>query len=156
FVRDYVAAHPSRSHTLNRLGDHVPEFIARNSDLPRREVCSQLARLQLPGTQVFDSGRERPLREDAVAAVHEDGGARARCRPPAAFGLLASRDPFTAYRQRGRDGDHGHHPRRRLKSEWVAFYRRASAVYRLDLTSSAHDLLADLVAGEALGEAIAA
>ena len=156
FVRDYVAAHPSRSHTLNRLGDHVPEFIARNSDLPRREFCSELARLELAVTEVFDSVEERPLGEDAIAAVPEDAWERARFRPIAAYRLLAFRYPVNAYLQSVRDEDHDHHPRPRLKSEWVAVYRRDYAVYRLDLTSSAHDLLADLVAGEALGEAIAA
>src|SRR5260221_536979 len=27
-VRDYVAAHPSVTYTLNRLGDHFPDFVA--------------------------------------------------------------------------------------------------------------------------------
>ena len=38
-VRDYVQRFPSRSYTLNRLGDHLPEFIA-SSTLKRRTFLS--------------------------------------------------------------------------------------------------------------------
>src|SRR5207248_8962330 len=34
-VRDYVAAFPSVSYTLNRLGDHFPEFVAKWKGAPR-------------------------------------------------------------------------------------------------------------------------
>src|SRR5205085_1711868 len=41
-VARYVDIHPSRSHTLNRLGDHLPEFLATSSDLPQQNFCVDL------------------------------------------------------------------------------------------------------------------
>src|ERR1700693_1964355 len=35
-VGRYVEAYPSRSYTLNRLGDHLPEFVATLGDLRRK------------------------------------------------------------------------------------------------------------------------
>lgn len=156
FVRDYVQSHPSRSYTLNRLGDHVPRFIAEESDLPRREFCAELARLELAVTEVFDSPEQAPLDEAEIAAVPQDAWERARFTPIAAFRLLALRYPANAYLQSVRDEDHDHHPKPRLKSEWVAVYRRDYAVYRLDLAKAAYDLLSDLAGGERLGDAISA
>lgn len=155
-VRDYVQAHPSRSHTLNRLGDHVPEFIEGTSEIPRREFCAELARLELAVTEVFDAPERPPLGQDEIAAVPADAWERARLRPIPAFRLLSFRYPVNAYLQSVRDEDHDHHPKPRLKSEWVAVYRRDYSVYRLELTKPAHDLLADLARGERLGDAIAA
>ncbi|MFI5181634.1 MAG: putative DNA-binding domain-containing protein, partial [Thermoanaerobaculia bacterium] len=54
FVRAYVARHPSRSYTLNRLGDHVPGYLAR-SKRPDRAFLADLARLELAVTRVFDA-----------------------------------------------------------------------------------------------------
>lgn len=155
-VHDYVEAHPSRSYTLNRLGDHLPAFVAGHADLPRRDFCAELARLELAVTEVFDSPEQKPLGEAEIAAVPQDGWERARFTPITAFRLLALRYPVNAYLQSVRDEDHDRHPKPRLRSEWVAVYRRDYAVYRLELTKAAHDLLADLVRGDRLGDAIAA
>lgn len=155
-VRDYVQAHPSRSHTLNRLGDHLPQFIAGVPGLPRREFCAELARLELAVTEAFDAPEVRPLGPDEIAAVPPDAWERARLTPIPAFRLVAFRYPVNAYLQSVRDEDHDHHPKPRLKSEWVAVYRRDYAVYRLELTQPAHGLLADLARGERLGDAIGA
>ena len=155
-VRDYVHGYPSRSYTLNRLGDHLPEFIGGHSDLPRREFCAELARLELAVTEAFDAPERQPLGEAEIAAVPPDAWERARLTPIPAFRLVAFRYPVNAYLQSVRDEDHEHHPKARLRSEWVAVYRRDYAVYRLDLTKPAHDLLADLARGEPLGEVIGA
>jgi len=155
-VREYVQAHPSRSHTLNRLGDHLPEFVASHAGVPRREFCADLARLELAVTEVFDAPETPPLSEAEIAAVAPEAWENARLRPIAAFRLLALRYPVNAYLQSVRDEDHDHHPKPRQQASWVAVYRRDYAVYRLDLAKPAHDLLADLAAGASLGGAIAA
>ncbi len=155
-VGAYVQVHPSLSHTLNRLGDHLPEFIAQHSDLPRREFCAELARLERAVSEVFDAPHAPPLSEAAIAGVAPAAWENARLRPIQAFRLLALRYPVNSYLQSVRDEDHDHHPKPRLKAEWVAVYRRDYAVYRLELTKTAHDLLTDLGSGERLGDAIAA
>lgn len=155
-VSEYVQAHPSRSHTLNRLGDQLPEFIASRADVPRREFCADLARLERAISEAFDAPETPPLAQEAIASIPPDGWERARFETIPAFQLLALRYPANAYVQSVRDEDHDHHPKARLKPEWVAVYRRDYTVYRLDLTKPAHELLADLARGERLGDAIAA
>lgn len=153
-VRDYVQVHPSRGYTLNRLGDHLPAFVKTAPGLRRPEFCHDLARLELAVTEVFDAPETPPLSEAAIAAVPPDAWERAVLTPVAAFRLLSFRYPVNAYLQTVKDENHDH-PKVRLKDTWVAVYRRDYAGYRLELSRAAHDLLADLVAGRPLGEALA-
>ncbi len=153
-VREYVQAHPSRSHTLNRLGDHLPGFL-RDADVPRREFCCDLARLELAITEAFDAPETKALDESAIAAVPQDAWESARLRPVAALRLLSFRYPVSDYLASLRDEEH-RHPQLKQRRTWVAIYRRDYGVRRLELARPAHDLLADLAAGHTLGEAIAA
>jgi Putative DNA-binding domain len=152
-VADYIALHPSKSHTLNRLGDHLPDFV-KTARVRRPGFCHDLARLELAISHVFDAEETPRLTEAEIAAVPEEAWERAVLRPVAAFRLLAFRHPVDAYLQTVKDENHDH-PGARLKDEWVAVYRRDYGVFRLALSRAAHDLLADLVAGTSLGESIA-
>jgi len=154
-VAGYVMAFPSRSYTLNRLGDHVPEYVKAAPGVPRREFCHDLARLELMVTQVFDGPETKSLPAEAIAAVPEDAWERARLTPVAAFRLGAFRYPVNAYLDSMRGESHDH-PKPRLKDSRVAIFRRDYAVRRVDLTRPAYDLLADLVAGKPLGDAVTA
>jgi hypothetical protein len=152
-VRAYTKVHPSTSYTLNRLGDHLPEFV-KSAPVRRPDFCHDLARLELAVTHVFDEAETPRLTEAEIASVPPEAWERARLRPVAAFRLLGFRYPVNAYLQTVKDDDHDH-PKARLKDEWVAVYRRDYGVFRLGLSRAANDLLADLVAGIPLGEAIA-
>jgi hypothetical protein len=154
-VRAYVQTFPSRSYSLNPLGDHLPEFVRSAPGVKRPEFCHDLARLELAVSQVFDAPETPPLTEAAIAAVAPEAWETARLKTIEAFSLLAFRYPVNAYLQTVRDDNH-EHPRARLKDTWVAVYRRDYRVFRLDLTRAAHDLLADLAQGTPLGTAIAA
>jgi hypothetical protein len=153
-VRAYVQAFPSRSYSLNPLGDHLPEFVRTAPGVKRPEFCHDLARLELAVSQVFDAPETPPLTEAAIAAVAPEAWETARLKTIEAFALLAFRYPVNAYLQTVRDDNH-QHPRARLKDTWVAVYRRDYGVFRLDLTRAAHDLLADLAQGTPLGRAVA-
>jgi hypothetical protein len=154
-VRDYVAAHPSVSYTLNRLGDRLPAFVGRWKGAPRPAAAQDLARLELAMAQVFDAEETAALSGAEIAAVPAERWERARLAPIAAFRLLAFRYPVDAYLQSVRDEDHDH-PALARKDTWLAVYRREYSIWRHDLSRPAHDLLADLVAGKPLGKAIAA
>jgi hypothetical protein len=153
-VRDYVAAYPSVTYTLNRLGDHFPEFVAKWKGAPRRAVAHDLARLELAMAEVFDADETPPLSEADIAAVAPEAWERARLTPVAALRLLAFRYPVNAYFQSVRDESHDHPPLTR-KDTYLAIYRRDYTIWRHDLSRPAHDLLADLVAGKPLGKAVA-
>jgi len=152
-VRGYVQAFPSRSYSLNPLGDHLPGYVRTAPGVKRPEFCHELAQLELAVSRVFDAPETPPLTEAAIASVPPDAWETARLQTVEAFQLLAFRYPVNAYLQTVRDDDH-HHPRARLKDTWVAVYRRDYGVFRVELTRAAHDLLADLAGGTPLGEAI--
>jgi hypothetical protein len=154
-VRDYVAAHPSITYTLNRLGDHLPEFVSKWKGARRPAVAHDLARLELAVAEVFDAPETQPLSGAEIAAVPEASWERARLAPIEAFRLLSLRYPVNAYLQSVRDEDHDH-PEMKRKDTCVAVYRRDYSVYRQDLSQTAHDLLTDLVAGTPLGKAVSA
>jgi putative DNA-binding protein len=153
-VRDYVAAYPSVTYTLNRLGDHMPDFVAKWKGASRPAVAHDLARLELAMTEVFDADETPPLSEAEIAAVAPEAWERARLTPVAAFRLLSFRYPVNAYFQSVRDESHDHPPLTR-KDTYLAIYRRDYTIWRHDLSRPAHDLLADLVAGKPLGKAVA-
>jgi len=154
-VQAYVQVYPSRSYTLNRLGDHLPAFVLEAPGLARRDFLHDLARLELAISDVFDSPETPALTTEAIAAIAPEDWERARLTTIDAFRLVAMRYNANDYLQSVRDDDH-QHPRPKLKASWLAVYRRDYDVYRLELTRPAHDLLADLAAGARLGEALTA
>jgi hypothetical protein len=154
-VRDYVQVHPSRAFSLARLGDRLPDFVAIAPDVKRRDFCADLARLERAMSQVFDAPETKALGASDIEGVAPEAWEAARLAPIAAFRLLALRYPASAYLDSLHDEQHRHPPARRSDT-YVAVYRREYSVYRHDLTRAAHDLLADLVAGQPLGQAVAA
>lgn len=159
-VRAYVAAWPSRSYTLNRLGDHLPEFLrGGGGGLRRPDLLADLATLERAFSQVFDAEETPSLTEAEIAAVAPEAWADAVLEPIAALRLLELRYPvglwLDAIRAEG-EGTPSPHPRLTRKDSRLVVYRRRYAVYREDLDKPAHALLADLVAGRPLGEAVEA
>jgi hypothetical protein len=151
-VARYVEVYPSRSYTLNRLGDHLPEFLASFDDLPKKEFCHDLARLEYALTMVFDAGETPPLTQDAVRAVPADAWETARLKPVEAFRLLEFDYPVSRYV--GAVDKENPFPRIAAKKTWVVAYRRGYYVHRMDLKQSAHALLSALASGSTMGDAI--
>ena len=151
-VERYVEVYPSRSYTLNRLGDHFPEFIATAHDLPRRDFCRDLARLEYALTCVFDSGEALSLTEEAVKAVPPDAWETARLKPIEAFQLLEFDYPVSKYL--GWVDKENPKPKLVEKKTWVVAYRQDYSVRRIDLSNPAYELLSALAGGKTVGEAI--
>jgi hypothetical protein len=148
----YVEVYPSRSYTLNRLGDHLPEFVATLDELPKRDFCHELARLEYALTGVFDAGETAPLSSDAVRAVPADAWETARLKPIEAFQLLRFDYPVSRYL--GFVDEENPAPRLARKKTWVVAYRRNYRVHRMDLTQPAYELLTALAGGQTVGDAI--
>ncbi len=155
-VRDYVQEYPSRHFSLNRLGDHLPEYILRAPGLGRRRAAGHdLARLERTLGRVFDAPETPHLTAEAIAAVPADDWERVRLVPIAAFALLAFRYPVASYLDSVSEApDHTHPPLRR-KDTWAVVYRRDYSVRRQDLSRGAHHLLSELIAGRTVGQAVA-
>jgi len=153
-VTAYTEAHPSRSFTLNPLGQHLAAFVA-TARVPRPAFCAELARLERTIAETFDAPETPALDEEAITRVPAEAWETARLVPIAALSLLALRYPAGAYLDSLKDERH-QHPKIARADEWVAVYRRNFAVYRQDLSRAAHGLLADLAAGRTVGQAVAA
>jgi len=151
-VAQYVEVYPSRSYTLNRLGDHFTEFITTLEDLPRKEVCEDLARLEYALTCVFDAPETPPLTAEAVRVVPQEAWETARLKPIEAFSLLECRYPVSRYV--GAVDEENPFPRMARKKTWLVAYRSRYSLHRMDLTQPAYELLSALASGETVGNAI--
>jgi hypothetical protein len=152
-VRDYVQRYPSTSYTLNRLGDHLPQFLL---DEPKRHEAAflhDLARLELAMTEVFDEEESPVLGAAQLEAVPHEMWDESRLVPVPAFRLLAFKHAVIPNLVAYHEDRPSPSPRRR--ATWVALYRRDYSVLRLELSRAEYDLLTSIVGGAALGEALA-
>lgn len=141
-VAHYTEHHPSRSYTLNRLGDAFPDFLKDDPFL------HDLARFELAMTQVFDEEETPELDPDAFGSIGPDS----RLKTIAAFRLHAFDYPVNEFFQSFRDDEELVEPEPRKVR--IAFHRREYAVYRMELEEKACDFLAALCDGATLLEAI--
>jgi hypothetical protein len=152
-VREYVQRFPSRSYTLNRLGDALPEYIATSTlkTLKRRIFLRDLATLELAMTQVFDEAEAEPLPGDAIASVAPERIADAHIIPIPALRLLSldydANEAFQAWRD-----ERAVKPRR--QKTYLAVHRRDYGVFRMPLAREAFTFLGCLLASETIGTAI--
>ena len=88
-VREYVDRYPSTSYTLNRLGDHLPQFFLDEPEWHEAAFLHDLARLELAMTVVFDEAESPVLGSDELEAIPPEAWEAAQLRPISAFRLLA-------------------------------------------------------------------
>ena len=154
-VRDFVAAHPSTSFTLARLGDPLPAFLRTWGPRRKRALAADVARLELAATRVFDAfgASERSVGAAELAGVSpcDLPGLRfravraleiVRVRPGAVEALDAALEDAPLPKAPGRG------------TVFVLFHRREGEVLRRSLDPFAGRLLEFLVSGESLGRAI--
>jgi hypothetical protein len=154
-MRLYVSRHPSRSYTLNRLGDRFPDFVRDEVEgLERAAFVYDLARFELAQTQVFDEEETPPLTSERIDSVPSDKWETARLKPIAALRLVSLRYPAHVYLDSMREETA--RPPVRRKQSFLVIFRRDFGVGWLELTPSAYRLLEALVGGATLGEAIGA
>ncbi|HXG59532.1 MAG TPA: DNA-binding domain-containing protein [Thermoanaerobaculia bacterium] len=147
-VAAYVERYPSRSYTLNRLGDHLPRFIAESS-MRQKAFLRDLARLELAMTEVFDE-QETPSMA-SMAPISADDAERVRFEPIAALRLLSFDHDVNAAFQAWRDEE----PIRPVRGKtWLAVHRRDYAVHRMPLTLAAFVFLEAVCRGTTMAEAI--
>ena len=148
---EYVERHPSRSYTLNRLGDRLPLHLAETAENDDGLFLAELAAFELAMTQVFDEAASPVLTEAEIAAVPAPAWERARIETIPALRLRAHEFDIAAAHEAWRRKQPVQ-PRRR--ATWLAVYRRDCQVFRLDLEPAAFDLLSDLSEGCPFGDAV--
>lgn len=152
-VREYVAAHPSTSFTLARLGDRLPSFAATWGPERGRGLRADVARLERAAAAVFDAADVALLDAPALAAALASEGELLRFVAAPAFAILAVRPGAVAVLDAVlEDASAPTSAERGLVH--VALYRRDFTVLRRTLDPVPGRLLAALVSGLPLAEAL--
>ncbi len=170
FAFEYLQRYPSRSYTLDLLGQHFARFL--DETRPEREAGAgpervdwpdfliDLATLEWTIAKVFDGpGVEGQslLTPEALRAFPAERFAAARLVPVVCLRLLTFRYPVNAYYTAARHaGDDEAVPLPGPADERVAVLRRDFVVRRYPLNVAQHALLQEVQAGATVGEAIAA
>ncbi len=153
--RRFVARHPSRHRTLNRLSESFPAFLSRH--LPRdhrSRLAVDVARIERAMEDVFDAPRAEPLTAAQIATIGAQEWERVRLAVTPALRLLKLRYPANDYMNALRAGRKPRVPRPRPAC--VIVYRRAYQVYRRDQAQAQFRLLAALASGRTLAQAVRA
>jgi hypothetical protein len=168
FAFEYLQRYPSRSYTLDRLGESFPRFLEETR--PDRETGEggvawpdfliDLATLEWTIAKVFDGpGVEgQPLlTPETLQAIPAERFAESRLVPVVCLRLLAFRYPVNTYYTAARHAEEGEEvPIPEPGEEHTALLRRDFIVRRYPLTGPQHALLQALQAGATIGDAIVA
>jgi len=153
--RRFVARHPSRHRTLNRLSEAFPAFLSRHLARDHRSrLAVDVARIERAMEDVFDAPRAEPLTADQIAAIGAAESGQVRLAVTPALRLLKLRYPANEYMNALRAGRRPRVPRPRPAC--VIVYRRAFQVYRRDQAPAQFRLLAALASGRTLAQAVRA
>jgi hypothetical protein len=170
FAFEYLQHYPSKSYTLDRLGESFTRFLDETRPEPEGDETPgevgwpdfliDLATLEWNINRVFDGpGVEGQslLTAEALRSFPAERFAEARLIPVPCLHLLAFRFPVNTYYTAARRVAEGEEaPIPDPAPEHLALSRRDFVVRRYPLTSAQHALLEKILAGAPVGEAIAA
>jgi hypothetical protein len=170
FAFEYLQQYPSKSYTLDRLGENFARFLEETRPEPEEgeapgevgwpDFLIDLAVLEHNVNRVFDGpGVEgKPLlTSEALQTFPAERFAEARLVPVPCLRLLTFRFPVNAYYTAIRRAEEGEEvPVPDPEPEHLALTRRDFVVRRYPLTPAQHALLEKILAGAPVGEALAA
>ena len=170
FAFEYLQKYPSKSYTLDRLGENFARFLAETRPAPEEgeapgemgwpDFLIDLAELEWNVNRVFDGpGVEgKPLlTPGSLQSFPAERFAEARLVPVPCLRLLTFRFPVNAYYTAIRNAEEGEEvPVPDPEREHLALTRRDFVVRRYPLTPAQHALLEQILAGAPVGEALAA
>ncbi len=149
-VSDYVGAHPSRSYTLNRLGDRLPEFLRGWGPLRERGVLADLALIERAVTAVFEAVEEPPLAPADLSGLDAATLGSSRLVPVGPFAVLEVGSKALGLL----DEDAGRPVPGGRRRSWLLLHRVDFGVRRRALPPAAGRLLSALAAGRSVAAAI--
>jgi hypothetical protein len=148
-VTAYTNAHPSVRYSLNRLGDHVPAFLGRQTRLKPRAFLKDLALLELAVTESFDSREASVLRAKDLEDIPPAQLGRCRLVTVPSLRLVELAWNADDYLDTVRDENHQHPSPRKARS-FVVVVRRNYSVYRFKVSEAAFLVLTDLKNGRSI------
>ncbi|MFY9822460.1 MAG: DNA-binding domain-containing protein [Thermoanaerobaculia bacterium] len=172
FAFDYLQRYPSRSYTLDHLGESFPRFLDETRPGPEDggsppgeigwpDFLIDLATLEWVLAKVFDGpGTEGQtlLTSEALNVFPAERFAGARLHLVPCLRLVATRFPVNAYYTAARkaEDEGGEVPIPDPEPEYTAITRRDFIVRRYSLLPPQHTLLTALQSGATVAEALAA
>ena len=169
FAFEYLQSYPSRSYTLDHLGESFAKFLeetrpeedpADSEEVGWPDFLIDLATFEWAVAKVFDGpgveGRTL-LTPEALQSFPPERFAEARLVPVPCLHVLTFRFPINAYYTAARRAEEGEEvPVPEPGEEHVALTRRDFVVRRDPLTAPQQALLREILAGATVGEAIEA
>jgi hypothetical protein len=165
FAFEYLRRNPSRSYTLDRLGERFPSFLAetrpvRGDGAPAdwADFLAELATLELAISQVFDGPGvegERLLVIEDLRSMSAERFAQATLEVVPCLRLLTFRHPVSAFFTLARSSREGELAVPAPAEERLALTRRDFVVRRYPLDAAQYALLQALGQGHTVAEAIA-
>ncbi|MBI1367101.1 MAG: hypothetical protein GC162_00455 [Planctomycetes bacterium] len=173
FAFDYLQHYPSRSYTLNKLGDHFADFLhesrceaegtpeSESAEPGFADLLIDLTRLEWTIEQVFDGpGIEhlRTLTAHDLAVISRERFAACRLVPAACLRLMRFSYPVNAYYTAVRRAVQEEHVGVPAEPgvEFAAITRQDYIVRRFVLTAPQYRLLTCLCDGQTVGHALEA
>jgi hypothetical protein len=160
----YLQRYPSRSYTLGELGARFPEYLVElHAESPQEEegswpeLIAELASFERLVREVFDGpGTEgQPhLSVEALGPLTAEQWSAARLVAAPCVRLAEFSHPVHSFFNAAKQADEPEPPEPRRS--WVALTRREFVVRQFDLSEAQHALLAALLAGAPVGQAVAA
>jgi hypothetical protein len=162
FTNAYLQQYPSRSYTLNRLGENFPRYLAESrpdAAAPEQareswpDLIVELATFERAFAEVFDGeGNEgRPVADRArLLALPLEALLCARFKTVAGFRLFSFRYPIAGYFNAARKKEKPELPQ--PSRSYVVLMRRDYVVRVHELTETQYALLSGLSAGRTLQE----
>lgn len=164
FAFGYLQTHPSRSYTLNRLGESFPQYLdeSRPADAEAAtgwaDMLVDLAEFELTILDVFDGPGSESLAmldADALAAIPADRWPDVRLALAPGFKLRHFRHRLNDYYTQVRRAESGTDvPYPEEGDQFVAFHRRNYVVRRYELSRAQWSVLVALSSGRSLDESL--
>lgn len=153
FADRVITAHPSRHPNLNRYGVVFLSALEEARRLPNRGFLLELARLEWALVETIHAPAPPRLDPAALGAIPPEAWGAVRFRPNPALQVLDTAWPVNRFFSAWRRGEEPSLPARERSATVV--YRVDFTLWRMDLSPMTRGLLASLLAGVPLGEALA-
>ena len=157
----YIAAHPSRGPSLNPYGEKMASFVSPQEagGVIAGELATfaaDLARLEWALVEVIHAAKAPVLDPAALQAIPPEAWGNARLPPAETLRLVRGSYPVNRFFQQfqARRGAGAARPRHAFAFGGRPVYRVGFVLWRMDLTPAMAELLAGLMNGATLGEAL--
>jgi hypothetical protein len=149
----YAERFPSRSYTLARFGDRLPDYLAQHWDDDDGPLLHDLARLEAAMNRAFDAEPGTRLSPDALGHIPPEAWATTRLAPVPSLELLSLRYEVGRHVAAAHQDLEPPAPRRR--ATFVAVYQRDWAARWIRLSRPAFTVLTALAEGSDLADGLA-